>query len=410
MVPTTERISIAELRAAVDGVVLAPDDPGYDAARATLYGGDLRPVAIVRAAHAADVAHVVRLAGATGLELAVRSGGHSAAAHCTSDGGIQLDLAAMKRVEIDVGGRTVWAETGLTAGELTTAVGEHGLAIGFGDTGTVGIGGITTGGGIGYLVRKHGLTIDNVVAAEIVLADGTLVRADADSHADLFWAIRGGGGNFGVVTRFQYRLRELPSVFGGMLVLPATAETVAGAIAAADAAPDELSAIINVMPCPPMPFVAEEQHGKLVILAMIVYAGETDAGVEAVAPFRALAEPLADALRPMPYAEMFPGEEPGGPKLFAANRTMFLDALDHDVAGRIVTELEERMRTSGAVMAVQPAPRPRRRDGTRAGRCDRVRPSLEPDPPRAGLARREQGRRASPCRVDALVRGRIGAE
>ncbi|MBA2718869.1 MAG: FAD-binding oxidoreductase [Chloroflexi bacterium] len=348
----TEPLSISDLRAAIEGEVLAPDDADYDAARATLYGGDLRPVAIVRAAGADDVAHVVRLAAAIGLELAIRSGGHSGAAHGTTDGGIQLDLKAMKGIDIDVAGRTVWAETGLTASELTTAVGEHGLVIGFGDTGTVGIGGITTGGGVGYLVRKYGLTIDNVIAADVVTADGELVRTDADHHPDLFWAIRGGGGNFGVVTRFQYRLQTLPSVIGGILILPATADTVADAVAAAEAAPEEVSAILNVMPCPPMPFVAKEHHGKLVVFAMLAFAGGEEAGERALAPFRALATPLADLVRPMSYAELFPPEDEGHPAMFAANRTMFMDRVDREVAERIVTELEEHGRTPGTLMSV----------------------------------------------------------
>ena len=199
------------------------------------------------------------------MELAVRSGGHSGAGHSVTDGGIVLDLSDLKGLDIDVEGRTAWAETGLTAAEVTEALGEHGLAIGFGDTGSVGIGGITLGGGVGYLVRKFGLTIDDLLAAEVVTADGQRLLVDAETHPDLFWAIRGGGGNFGVVTRFKYRLHELPETLGGMLILPATAETVAGFIAAAEAAPDELSTIANVMPCPPMPFVPEEHHGELVI-------------------------------------------------------------------------------------------------------------------------------------------------
>jgi len=348
----TEPLSIPDLRTAIAGDVIAPDDAAYDEARATLYGGDLRPVAIVRAAGADDVAVVVRLAAATGLELAVRSGGHSGAGHGSTDGGLMLNLGAMKGLDIDVAGRTVWAETGLTAGELTTAVGKHGLVVGFGDTGSVGIGGITTGGGVGYLVRKYGLTIDNVIAADVVTADGELVRTDADQHPDLFWAIRGGGGNFGVVTRFQYRLQALPSIVGGILVLPATAETVAAVVAAAEAAPEEVSAILNIMPCPPMPFVAEEHHGTLVILAMLAFAGGDVAGVQALAPFRTVATPLADLVRPMPYAELFPSEEEAGPHVFAANRTMFMDRVDHEVAEQIVTELEEHGRVAGTLMSV----------------------------------------------------------
>src|SRR3972149_2442912 len=159
-----------------------------------------------RGACAADVGQVISLARETGLELAIRSGGHSNAGHSTTDGGIVLDLRDMKALEIDVASRSAWAEAGLTTGEYTAAAGAHGLATGFGDTGSVGIGGITLGGGIGYFVRKYGLTIDDLLAAEVMTADGHLLRVDAETHPDLFWAIRGGGGNFGVATRFQFRL------------------------------------------------------------------------------------------------------------------------------------------------------------------------------------------------------------
>ena len=153
------------------------------------------------------------------MELAIRSGGHSLAGHGVSDGGIVLDLSAMRALQIDAEGRTAWAQTGLTAGEYTAAAGAYGLATGFGDTGSVGIGGLTLGGGIGFLVRKYGLTIDSLLAADIVTADGQLLRADAETHPDLFWAIRGGGGNFGVATRFQFRLNEVATIVGGLLVL-----------------------------------------------------------------------------------------------------------------------------------------------------------------------------------------------
>src|SRR5918998_1542359 len=203
-------ISIPKLRATLNGRVITPDDAGYDEARAVFYGGvDRPPALIVRVADAADVSHVIGLARESGLELAVRSGGHSVAGHSTTDGGILLDLSEMKGLEIDVERCTAWAESGLTTGEYTAAADAHGLATGFGDTGSVGVGGITLGGGVGFLVRKHGLTIDDLLAAEVVTADGELARVDAESHPDLFWAIRGGGGNFGVVTRFQFRLHEV---------------------------------------------------------------------------------------------------------------------------------------------------------------------------------------------------------
>src|SRR5215211_4867191 len=222
--PTT--LSIPELQEAFPGRVIVPGGAEYDKARTVFYGGiDRCPAAIIKVADADEVSRVVTLARESGLELAIRSGGHSAVGHSVSDGGIVLDLANMRDVQIDMEGRTVWAETGLTAGELTNALGEHGLGLGFGDTGSVGIGGITLGGGVGYLVRKYGLTIDSLIAAEVVTADGELLRVDAKNHPDLFWAIRGGGGNFGVATRFKFQLHKVPAVVGGMLILPATPDT-----------------------------------------------------------------------------------------------------------------------------------------------------------------------------------------
>jgi FAD/FMN-containing dehydrogenase len=343
--PGTDPVS--ELRAFFDGRVIAPEDDAYDVARAVFYGSrNRRPAAIVRAKDAADVSRVVTLAREKGLELAVKSGGHSLAGHSVSEGGIVLDLSQMKGLEIDVEARTAWAETGLTAGEYTAAVGAHGLATGFGDTGSVGIGGITLGGGAGFLVRKHGLTIDNLLAAEIVTADGELLCVDAETHPELFWAIRGGGGNFGVATRFKFRLHEVDEIVGGMLVLPATPDTIASFIAEAEAAPDELSTIANVMVAPPMPFFPAAAHGKLVIVALMAYAGEVEDGERTIAPFRSLAEPIADMVKPMRYPEMYGPDEPGPDEEVA--RSMFIDAVDVDVAGAIV----ERLRASTAMMAV----------------------------------------------------------
>jgi FAD/FMN-containing dehydrogenase len=338
--PSPTPLSLPSLRAAVDGKVIAPGDPDYDEARAVAVGGiDRHPAVIVRVANAADVARVIGVARETGLELAVRSGGHSGAGHGVSEGGIVIDLRAMNGLEVDVEARTAWAETGLTAGALTTALHVHGLAVGFGDTASVGIGGITLGGGIGYLVRKHGLTIDSLLAAEVVTAAGELVRADAESHPDLFWALRGGGGNFGVVTRFMFRLHEVSTMTGGMLILPATAETVAGFIAAAEAAPDELSAIANVMPAPPMPFLAPEHHGKLIVMGLMAHVGDLEAGERAMAPFRALATPLADMVRPIGYPELYPPEDPDYHPLAIA-KGLFTTRIGPAEAASIVSRLE----------------------------------------------------------------------
>src|SRR5687768_3011228 len=179
--------------AQVKGRVITPEDPTYDQARTVFYGGiDKRPSAIVRVSDVADVRRVVATARDEGYELAVRSGGHSIAGHSTTDGGLVIDLRAMSGIEIDPSDGTAWVEAGATAIQVTEALAEHGLAVGFGDSGSVGVGGITLGGGIGFLVRKHGLTIDSLLAAEVVTADGRHLRVDTEHHADLFWAVRGG--------------------------------------------------------------------------------------------------------------------------------------------------------------------------------------------------------------------------
>jgi len=336
------------LRAAVDGRVITPDDPGYDQARTIFYGGfERRPAAIVRPADAAQVAQVVNLARDGELELAVRDGGHSTAGHSLTEGGIVLDLSELSAIEVDPEARTAWAQAGLTTGAYTAAVQAHGLVTGFGDTASVGVSGLTLGGGVGYLVRKHGLTIDSLLAAELVTADGQILEVDDERHPDLFWAIRGGGGNFGVATRFKFRLHELPSIVGGMLLLPGSPEVIEGLVAAAAAAPEELSMIANIMVAPPMPFLPASAHGQLVVMAMLCYAGDAEAGQRAVAPFRALAEPLADMVQPMPYAGLFQG----GDEIEVVEesaRSLFCDTVDATAAKAVV----EHLGASTAPMAV----------------------------------------------------------
>ena len=366
--PTSQKnnpslLSIPKLRSSFSSQVIALGDAEYDKARAIFSGNvDRHPTVIIRVANADEVSRVISLARETGLELAVRSGGHSGAGHSTTEGGIVLDLSNMKNLKIDVQGCTAWAETGLTAGEYTTATAAHGLATGFGDTGSVGLGGITLGGGIGYLVRKHGLTIDNLLAAEVVTADGQILQVDEKNHPDLFWAIRGGGGNFGVATRFQFQLHDVGLIFGGMLCLPATPDVIASFIAEAESAPEELSIIANVMTAPPMPFLPAEVHGKLIVLANLVYAGEIEAGERAVAPFRALVKPLADMVRPMRYPEIYP---PDGDDYhpISSGRTMFVECIDRSVAETILENLKAstgsmavaQLRVLGGAMARVPA-------------------------------------------------------
>ena len=337
---TTADTSISDLRADLNGELIAPDDPRYDDARGVFFTGfGARPAAIVRAADASDVSSVVNMTRETGAELAVRSGGHSRAGHGTSEGGIVLDLSQMNAMEIDVDSRTAWVQTGVKAGDYTRATGERGLATGFGDTATVGVGGIALSGGIGFLVRKYGLTIDDLLGAEVVTADGELLEVDDESHPDLFWALRGGGGNFGVATRLRFRLHEVDVVLGGMLMLPASAGLIAGLVAAAEAAPEELSVIANILKAPPAPFIPAEQHGKPVVIALMVYAGDVEAGESAIAPIRALATPLADMVRPIRYPQMYEGPE-GPPPAFAGGTNVLLDAFSSAAPEAILEHLE----------------------------------------------------------------------
>ncbi len=349
MTSESRSLDVATLRRNVTGQVFTPDDAGYGEAQRlfTPVYDRVRPAVIVQVAAAKDVAVVVRTARETGLDLAVRSGGHSAAGHSTTDGGIVLDVRALKGLDLDVASGTAWAGAGLTAAEYTTRTGAHGLATGFGDTGTVGLGGITLGGGIGFLVRKHGMTIDSLLAAEVVTAAGETLQVDHESHPDLFWAVRGGGGNFGVATRFRFRLQPIGNIVGGLLMLPATNEVITGFIAEAESAPDELSTIANVMNAPPMPFIPEEQHGSLVVMALMAWCGEIGEGQKVMDRFRALAPPITDMLQEMPYSQIYMEEEEEYRPLAVA-RTMWTD--DFDAAG--ANTILEHLRSSDAPMRV----------------------------------------------------------
>ncbi len=241
-------IDIAAFSAGITGTVIRPEDAAFETARQVhnrVY--DRRPSLIVKAASSADVARTVIFAREHDLEIAVRGGSHSLAGHSTTDGGIVLDLSAMKGLHIDAERKLAWAQPGLTAGEYTVAAAAHGLATPFGDSPSVGIGGLTLGGGIGWLVRKYGLTIDALVGVDVVTADGRLVTANATENSDLFWAVRGGGGNFGVVTRFQFRLYPVEETLLGMLLLPPTREVLQSLVPIAASAPEELSTISFLM-------------------------------------------------------------------------------------------------------------------------------------------------------------------
>lgn len=354
---------ISELRDRVRGRVIDPAADGYDDMRTVFYRAyDRRPAVIVRPVDARDVSTVVSLARATGTEVAVRSGGHSVAAHGSTEGGIVIDLRDMRDIEVDTTERTAWAQSGLTAGEYTEAAGAHGLATGFGDTGSVGIGGITLAGGIGLLVRKHGLTIDSLLAAEVVTADGEILRTDADTHPDLFWAIRGGGGNFGVVTRFQYRLHPVDRVTGGFLAFAADVDLVLDLITIGREGGDDLSMICAIMKAPPIPFIPEEFHGKPVAACLLAHAGDTAGGEQVATRLRGLGSPIVDMVRGMGYPELF--EAGGGPPWIEreVSHTAFLDTIDRPLVAGLVEQVAEstaplaaaQLRVLGGAMARVP--------------------------------------------------------
>lgn len=317
------------LRRDLRGTLVMPADPTFEDERGVWnLAHQGTPVAIARVADADDVATAIRFARRHEIEIAVRSGGHSLAGHSSGDDVLVIDVRGLRGLHIDPEERIAWAGAGLTAGEYTTAAAAHGLATPFGDTASVGLGGITLGGGIGWLARKHGLTIDSLIAVEIVTAAGEVLTASVTEHSDLFWAIRGGGGNFGVVTRFCYRLHPVDLVLGGAIVLPPTRDVLRSLVPIASSAPPELTIIAMLMATPPVPFVPEERHGSPSLMLMFVHAGDPEAGRAAIAPFRAVATPYGEAVDVMPYPAIYDFTEGAGTAHSSTTRSVFLDLLD----------------------------------------------------------------------------------
>jgi FAD/FMN-containing dehydrogenase len=351
--------------ASLSGPVVQPDSPEFDTVRQIHNRAvDKRPRLIVRAADASDVVKTIRFAADSGLELAVRAGGHSIPGYSVTEGGVMLDLSTMKGLHIDPERRLAWAQPGVTAGEYTIAAAAHGLATPFGDTGNVGLAGLTLGGGIGFLTRKYGLTIDSLVSAEVVTADGRIVTASDVLNQDLFWAIRGGGGNFGVVTRFQFRLVPVGMTLSGALFLPLTRDVLRGLVPVAASAPEELTTISFVMGVPPMPFIPAEHHFKPAVVVMFVHASDDiAAGQAALEPFRQLATPLAEAAFPMPYPGIYEFTAEGGTPGPNVVRSLFMDALDDASVDEILTRMAApsspmavaQIRVLGGAMARVPA-------------------------------------------------------
>ena len=298
---------IAEpLRGKARGALLVPGAPGYDEARAIWNGMiDRHPAAILRAVGAADVIAGVNVARELGVPLAIKGGGHNIAGNAVSDGGLTIDLSPMKAVRVDPARRTATVGPGVLLGELDREAQAFGLATPLGINSTTGVAGLTLGGGFGWLSRRYGLTVDNLLAADVVTAAGELVRASEDENADLFWALRGGGGNFGVVTSFEYRLHRVgPEVLAGLIVHPAAGgrALLDGYRRAAEAAPEELACWVIMRKAPPLPFLPPEVHGTDVIILALCWAGDAGQGSKAIAPLQALGKPHAAMVGPMPFA------------------------------------------------------------------------------------------------------------
>lgn len=314
---TTSTARIADsLSRQLSGDVIVPGGPGYDEARQVFNAMiDRRPAVIARCTTSADVAAAVNAAREHGLVVAVRCGGHSFSGLSTCDDGMVIDLGGLRSMTVDVPSRTARAGGGLRWGEFDAATQAHGLHTPGGRVTTTGVGGFTTGGGYGWTSSRYGLACDNLLSAEVVLADGSIVRASEEEHADLFWGIRGGSGNFGIVTGFEFRLHELgPVVLAGLAMFPMSraAQVLPAWRDWADAAPDELSTGCAVITAPPEPFVPAELHGKPVLGIPVLWVGDPGAGAGAVQYLRSL-NPAVDHIGPMPYTAFQAALDPLAP-------------------------------------------------------------------------------------------------
>jgi FAD/FMN-containing dehydrogenase len=295
-------LDTTELRTQVRGGIVRPEDTGYDEAR-RVYNAmhDRRPALIVRAAGVADVLATVRFAAGRGLALAVRGGSHSVPGFGTCDGGLVLDLGRLRGIRVDPERRTVRAEGGCTWGDLNHATCAFGLATTGGVVSTTGIGGLTLGGGMGYLARRCGLACDNLLSADVVTADGRFVTCDAGRHPDLFWAIRGGGGNFGVVTSFELRLHPVGDIFGGPTFYALDGGVLRGYRDFMRHAPHDLGAVCALTMAPPLPFLPQAWHGRPVVAVVACWTGPETDGPKALAPLGDWGQVIGAHVGRMPY-------------------------------------------------------------------------------------------------------------
>jgi FAD/FMN-containing dehydrogenase len=300
--------TLAEFEQGLSGRLIRPGDADYDEARAIWNGAhDRRPALIVRAAGVADVMRAVDFARSEDLVVAVRGGGHSLPGFSTTDGGIVIDLSAMRAVHVDPTSRTAAAQGGATWADFDHETQAFGLAVTGGLISTTGIAGFTLGGGIGWLMRKVGLTADNLIAADVVTADGQLVHASEDENAELLWGLRGGGGNFGVATSLEYRLHPIgPMLLAGPIFFSGdrAGEVLRFYRDWSRELPDELTTMVNLTTAPPVPFLPESVHGKPVVAVIAVHAGDAADGRKMVEPLRELGNPVADLIDTIPYTAL----------------------------------------------------------------------------------------------------------
>ncbi len=333
--------TLAEFQTGFSGTLIRPHDAGYEDGRKVWNGLiDKYPALIARCADVADVVQALRFARRHELLIAVRGGGHNVAGFGTCDGGIVIDLSLMKKIAVDAHAHTARAQGGVTWGEFDLATQEHGLATTGGLVSTTGIAGFSTGGGIGWLMRKHGLALDNLLSVEMVLADGRRLTASESENADLFWGVRGGGGNFGIVTEFTYRLHPVgPTIFGGVLFHPIALakELLEFYREWVRRLPDEFTTLVALLTAPPAPFVPPPVQGSRMIAVAMCHCGALDEGAELVRPLREFAPPAIDLLGPHPYLglqTMFDASAPRG--LLSYWKTEYLSRLDDDAIRGLV--------------------------------------------------------------------------
>ena len=327
------RPTIEQLRAEVRAPVLTSVDPGYDEARAVHNGMfDKHPEVIVRAEQAADVIGAVNFAREAGLDLSIKGGGHSAPGFGTNDGGVVIDLSLMRYVHVDPAARTARTGGGATWGDFNYAAHAYGLATTGGIISTTGVAGLTLGGGIGHLARGYGLSLDNLLSAEVVTADGQVRTASARENEDLFWALRGGGGNFGVVTSFEFQLHPVKDVYVGLFFyeIDQAGNLLRFYRDFINDAPEAYGCFPAFQIAPPLPFIPESRHGDTFCLAVVHWAGPLDQGEQAMQPFRDLAPVVAELVGPMPY-----------PALNSAFDALYPKGIRAYWKGNFVTELTD---------------------------------------------------------------------